>query len=447
MRVGCNLLWLVPGSVGGTETATVAMLREIAVAPPDDLELTLFALDAFGDTYPDVVEAFPTHLAHLSGRVRGIRVAAENSWLARQARDVDLVHHMGGTLPLVQGVPGIVTIHDLQPFDMPENFTVTKRRYLQRSIPRSVRRAAGVIAPTEFVRRGIVDRFGVAPERVRLAPWGVDPPTTRVSVAEVQARYGLPRRWFVYPSFTWNHKNHGLLLRSFATVAAHEHDIMLVLTGGEGPAEHHVRDQISAMGLRGRVRRTGLIPRRDVLAIVRGAVAMTFPSHYEGFGLPVLEAMSLGTPVLSSDAGALPEVTGGAATLLPTDDPEAWDAAMSRMLHDGDERNRLAEAGRARVAEFTWHRTAEDVLAAYRAAAASLPRPSEPAAGSTSVPHEPAVAPDEPPSEPAAASTPAPDGPASDEPVPDPDEPAPIPDGPASDPDEPAPIPDEEAAP
>ena len=379
MKVGCNLLWLVPGNVGGTETATVAMLREIAASPSDDVELVLFALDAFGQTYPDVVAAFPSHLAPLSGRVRGVRVAAENSWLARQGRDVDVVHHMGGTLPMVQGVPGVLTIHDLQPFDMPENFTITKRTYLQRSIPRSVRRAAGVIAPSEFVRRGIVDRFGVDPARVHLAPWGVEPPTTQVSVAQVQARYGLPRRWFVFPSFTWNHKNHGLLRRAFATVAAREHDVMLVLTGGEGPAEHHVRDQVAAMGLRGRVRRTGLIPRRDVLAIVRGAVALTWPSRYEGFGLPVLEAMSLGTPVLSSDAAALPEVTGGAATLLGVDDPQAWDEAMTRMLQDGEERARLAAAGREHVAAFTWRRTADATLDAYRAA---LPAPS------TAIPEE-----------------------------------------------------------
>ena len=242
-----------------------------------------------------------------------------------------------------------------------------------------MRRAAGVIAPSEFVRRGIVDRFGVDPARVHLAPWGVEPPTTQVSVAQVQARYGLPRRWFVFPSFTWNHKNHGLLLRAFATVAAREHDVMLVLTGGEGPAEHHVRDQVAAMGLRGRVRRTGLIPRRDVLAIVRGAVALTWPSRYEGFGLPVLEAMSLGTPVLSSDAAALPEVTGGAATLLGVDDPQAWDEAMTRMLQDGEERARLAAAGREHVAAFTWRRTADATLDAYRAA---LPAPS------TAIPEE-----------------------------------------------------------
>ena len=371
MKVACNLLWLVPGRVGGTEMATVALLRHIAAERPDDIDLSLYALDAFGQTYPDVVRAFPSQLAPLTGRLRPLRVAAENSWLARLTRDgVDLVHHMGGVLPLVRGAAGVVTIHDLQPFDLPENFQPAKRAYLQRSIPRSARRAAAVIAPTEFVRRGIIDRFGVSPGRVSVAPWGVGPSSSEVSVAHVQARYGLPRRWFVFPSFTWHHKNHGLLLRAFASVAAREHDVMLVLTGGEGPAEQAVVDQISRLGLRGRVRRTGLIPRRDVLAVVRGAVALTFPTCYEGFGLPVLEAMGLGTPVLASDAAALPEVVGDAARLVAVDDADAWAAEMTRMLEDGEERQRLADAGRARVAEFTWERTAAATLAAYRRAAA-----------------------------------------------------------------------------
>src|SRR5690606_8033110 len=174
---------------------------------------------------------------------------------------------------------------------------------------------------------------------------------------------------------------------------------MLVLTGGEGPAEQEVVDEITRLGLRSRVRRTGLIPRRDVMAIVRGAVAMVFPSRYEGFGLPVLEGMSVGTPVLASDAGALPEVAGDAACVLPVDEPEAWTAAMSRMLEDGAERQRLAAAGRARAASFTWSHTADRVFAAYRAvgrdaaapavppaptedaAPAAAPEPTAPAAG------------------------------------------------------------------
>jgi alpha-1,3-rhamnosyl/mannosyltransferase len=225
-----------------------------------------------------------------------------------------------------------------------------------------------VVVPTEFVRQGIIDRFGVAPERIHLAPWGVDPPGNDTSVAQVQARYGLPRRWFVFPSFTWNHKNHLMLLRAFAAVAAREHDVMLVLTGGEGPAEQAVADEVLRLGLRGRVRRTGLVPRRDVLAIVRGAVALTWPSRYDGFGLPVLEGMSLGTPVLSSDAAALPEVVGDAAMLVPVDDADAWTEAMVRMLEDGVERQRLTEAGLRRVAGFTWQRTVAATAAVYRAA-------------------------------------------------------------------------------
>jgi glycosyltransferase involved in cell wall biosynthesis len=360
--------------VGGTETATVAMLRQIAAEPPGDIDLRLYALDAFGQTYPDLVEDFPSELVPLTGRLRPLRVVAENSWLARRTGGhVDLVHHMGGVLPMVQGPPGVVTIHDLQPFDMPENFEPTKRAWLQRTIPRSARRAAAVIAPTEFVRRGLIDRFGVSPARVHLGPWGVEAPSAEVSVAEVQARYGLPRRWFAYPAFTWNHKNHDTLLRAFAAVAADEHDVMLVLTGGEGPAERAVVDRISQMGLRGRVRRTGLIPRRDVMAIVRGAVALTMPSRYEGFGLPALEAMSVGTPVLAADVAALPEVVGGAGCLLPVDDAAAWSDAMARMLDDGDERARLAEAGRVHVAAFTWQRSAAATLAAYRAAVAGAP--------------------------------------------------------------------------
>jgi glycosyltransferase involved in cell wall biosynthesis len=395
MKVGCNLLWLVPGSVGGTETAVVSLLRQFAADRPDDVDLTIFALGAFGESYPDLVEAFPSRLAPLTGRLRPLRVGAENSWLARQTREgFDLVHHMGGVVPLVQRARGVLTIHDLQPFDMPENFTATKRAYLQRALPGSVRRAAAVMVPSEFVRAGVIDRFDVSPERVRVAAWGVDPPTSEVSVAQVQARYGLPRRWFAYPSFTWNHKNHLLLLRAFASVAAREHDVMLVMTGGEGPAEQAVSDEIGRLGLRGRVRRTGLVPRRDVLAIVRGAVALAWPSRYEGFGLPVLEAMSVGTPVLSADAAALPEVVGDAGHLLPVDDVEAWVAAMTRMLEDGEERGRLAAAGRERVAGFTWRRTVEATVGAYRDVGAVPPGDTAGPGVAPSVAPDPGAVPD-----------------------------------------------------
>ena len=146
--------------------------------------------------------------------------------------------------------------------------------------------------------------------------------------------------------------------------------MVLVLTGGEAQSEDRVRAQIAGTGLRGRVRRTGLIPRNDMLAIVRGAVALTFPSRYEGFGLPVLEAMSLGTPVLAGDAAALPEVVGDGGRLIDPDDADAWGEAM---LRAAARRRRARTPGRGRSptgGAFSWATTARDTLAAYRDAVA-----------------------------------------------------------------------------
>jgi glycosyltransferase involved in cell wall biosynthesis len=372
MRVGCNLLWLVPGRVGGSEEAAVALLRQIAEQRPEDLDYVVYALDDFGVTYPDVVKLFPTRLAALTGRLKPLRVGAENTWLASETRKqgLDLVHHMNAVLPMVRRAPGVVTVHDLQPFDMPQNFHPVKRRYVQGSVPRSVRHAEMVITPSEFVRQGIIDRFGVAPEKVRTTLWGVDAPRSDMSVAEAQARYRLSRRWFVLNAMTWPHKNHQMLVRAFAKVAAREHDVTLVLTGGPAQEEGAVAELVTALGLGNRVLRTGRIPRRDLLAVVRGATALTFPSRYEGFGLPVLEAMSLGTPVIAADTTALPEVVGDAGLLLSPDDPDAWAEAMLRLLVDEDERTRLADAGRSRVEQFSWKTTAAQTLQVYRDALA-----------------------------------------------------------------------------
>src|SRR5918994_1771584 len=346
MRVGCNLLWLVPGAVGGSETAIVALLRELGRQRPADLDVSLYALHAFAAEYPDLAQRFPTRAIPLTGRLKPLRVAAENTWLATQARQdgLDLVHHLNAVLPLVRRTPGIVTVHDLQPFEMAANFHSAKRVYLHRLVPRSIRRARLVLTPSEFVRQGVIDRFGVAPERVRATRWGVDPPNTEVAVGQAAARHRPPP----------------------ATVAAQEHDVVLVLTGGEAQAEDRIRALIAGTGLRGRVRRTGRIPRDDMLAIVRGAVALTFPSRYEGFGLPALEAMSLGTPVLAGNAASLPEVVDDAGRLIDPDDADAWGEAMLRLLHDGDERERLIAAGQARAAAFPWATTAGDTPAAYR---------------------------------------------------------------------------------
>jgi glycosyltransferase involved in cell wall biosynthesis len=377
-HVGMNLLWLVPGVVGGSEQALVQTLAALAEQPAEDLRYHLFALEPFADAYPALAEAFPTRLLPISGGVRPFRVMAEGTWLSRAVRrdGIDLMHYPGGTVPVGSRVPAVLTVHDVQPFDLPENFTPVKRAYLHRMVPKAVREAERVCVPCGFVRDGITSRFEIDPARVLVVPWGVEPiaaPDT--TVAELREHYGLPARWFIYPAITYPHKNHMTLIRAFADVAAAEPEVALVLTGRQGGAETEIRDEIERLGLGERVIRPGRIPRDHLLGLLVGAVAMPFPSRYEGFGLPVLEAMAAGTGVIAADATALPEAVGEAGLLVHPDDVDGWREAMVTML-DPDVRAQFVEAGRERAGLFTWARTASETMAVHRGVLDELHLPS-----------------------------------------------------------------------
>jgi alpha-1,3-rhamnosyl/mannosyltransferase len=380
--VGFNLLWLVPGVVGGTEEATVELLTALAQERPEGLSHRLYALESFAAAHPQVVERYPTRLLPLRGRLKPLRVVAEGTWLGNTARrdGIQLVHHLGGTLPPWSSLPAVVTVHDLQPFDLPENFHPAKRAYLHRAVPRAVRKARLVHVHSDFVRRGLLARFSIEPERVRVVPAGVRPLVApRLTADELRTRYDLPERWLIYPAITYPHKNHVTLLRAFAGVAAKDPDVALVLTGRPAGAEPAVVGELQRLGLVDRVRRTGRVPRQDLLGLVAHAAALTFPSRYEGFGLPVLEAMALGTPVLAADATALVEVVGAAGLLLPPDDVDMWTDAMLDAV-SGTNQASWARAGQARAAELSWARAASGIAQLHRdALTLDTPEPAEPA--------------------------------------------------------------------
>ncbi len=373
LRVGVNLLWLVPGAVGGSEEYVCRFLEEMDQSAADDVELTLFVNRRFWGAHPRLANAHRLEVAAITGRSRPARILAESTWLARRARTlaVDVLHHPGGTVPMRTRAPVLLSLHDLQYLAYPEFFSPLKRRYLRAVMPRSTSQAAVVTTPTEFVRGTVIANLGVAPDRVLVVPHGI--PTSEPGWGTppdvVRARYGVDGPFLLYPAVTWPHKNHVTVVRALAELAGDHPDLLLVLTGAAGPAEDLVASEIERLGVTDRVRRTGRIPAVDINGLYDEAQITVVPSRYEGFGIPALEAMRRGCPVVAARATALPEVVGDAAVLVDPDDVGGWVAAIDGILTDPERRQALVAAGQSRAAYFTGERAAAALLAAYRLAA------------------------------------------------------------------------------
>lgn len=362
--VAVNLLWCVPGQVGGSEEYLVRQLLGIAEMDADRLfDLTVYAPEGFADAHPDVAAAHRVVTAPFDGRSRPRRIWGEHTWLARRVAASDLVHHGGGTVPARGGGRVVLTVHDLQLFTFPEHFSRLKRTYLGWSLPRSCRRARVVAVPSAYVRATVIEHFRIDPARVVVVPHGVEPTLGAApSPPEVlRARYRLgDGPIIVYPAVTHPHKNHRFLLTLMAERWTRP-DLHLVLAGGRGAADDAVATAIEALGLGGRVVRAGRVPAADRDGLVAMAEALVFPSGYEGFGAPVIEAMALGTPVIASDRAALPEVIGDAGLVLPLE-LDAWAGALDEVAR---RRAELVAAGHRRVSAFTSACSGSALLDAY----------------------------------------------------------------------------------
>ena len=363
--VAVNLLWCVPGEVGGSEQYLVRQLVGLSTQPSGFIP-TIFCSRAFVDAHPELEQLYPMVTAPVSGRRRSSRVAAEHSWLARRTRSFDLVHHGGGTAPARGGSPVILTIHDLQYETFPEYLSTVKLRYLRSVMPKSVARADIITVPTEYVKSTVVSQFRVAPDRVAVVPHGVEPTFGSNTRSEFELRrdFGLGRgRVLVLPAITHPHKGHEFLLEVMARYWT-DPELRLVLLGGRGAAHEAVMAAIDRHDLGRRVVHPGRVSDGDRDGLIALADALVFPSEYEGFGAPVVEAMALGTPVVSSDQPALREVVGDAAVVRPLVH-DAWASALDTVEA---RRPDLVAAGHRRAALFTAAKSGEALSAAYRLA-------------------------------------------------------------------------------
>jgi glycosyltransferase involved in cell wall biosynthesis len=363
--VGVNLLWCLPGEVGGSEEYLARQLAGLHDVAPE-IVTRLFVVPGFAAAHRDVAARHELVVASLDARRRSRRVVVEATWLPHRLVGCEVVHHGGGTVPLRSPDPIVLTVHDLQYRTYPAYFTAVKRRYLGLTMPRSVRRATVVAVPTEYVRQSVIEAFGADPAAVTVVSHGFDPPSLDEVADEpvVRARYGIgERRFVIYPAITHPHKNHRFLVELLATEWT-DPDLALVLLGGRGLADDDLSAAIARYDVEDRVIRPGRVSDADRDGLLAAAEALVFPSEYEGFGAPLVEAMALGTPIVCSDRAALPEVAGDSAVVLPLR-REAWADSLDTVA---SRRGDLVASGHRRAAEFTTRVVGEQLAGAYRLA-------------------------------------------------------------------------------
>jgi glycosyltransferase involved in cell wall biosynthesis len=348
MQVGISLLTLVPRVSGGSETYARELVRALGRIGDHSYRVLLPTIAPDADGLPsEVVDEYraststPGRIAAMTeGVVRGGR-------LRRRLEGLDVVHFpLTVMIPRVTDPPAVTTVLDLQHELLPEFFSRAERLYRRAAYGWSIRKSRLVLTISQHAADAVVERYGLARERVRPIHLGLDHATFSPGQEERE-------RFLVYPARAWPHKNHERLFAAFAVLRERNPELELVLTAYDRPVPVGVRS-------------LGHVSRDELVRLYRTAAGLVFPSLYEGFGQPPLEAMACGCPVACSNAASLPEVCGDAASLFDPTSVEAQVAAVEEILARPSE---WSARGIARAAGFSWEATARAHDAAYAAVA------------------------------------------------------------------------------
>ncbi len=344
------------------------LVKALSRVAPDD-ELMVATHPGLPNSRYDLKELAAASNIRLEVLEARARSATEQvRWpLAARRWSLDVLHSPYFYKPLVLPCPSLVTIYDLIPLMFPQGFTAWQRLSFRLTVWLALRTSGAVAAISGATRDDLRKHFDLQSDRIRVTPLAADAafcPRPTTEVAAVREHYRLPENYLLYFGINKPHKNLQRLVEAYARLVSAP---PLVLAGREDPRYPQARTQAEALGLGRRVFFPGEIAEAELPALYSGAVLFVFPSLYEGFGLPALEAMACGTPVVCSNSSSLPEVVGDAAVTFDPLSVDDMADAIGRVLADADLRVELRERGRAQATHFTWERTAQETLKAYRA--------------------------------------------------------------------------------
>jgi glycosyltransferase involved in cell wall biosynthesis len=378
LHAGLDLLFLVPGETGGRETYAVELIRALAGLGAD-LRLTAFVnqelVDTPGFELDERVSVVPVH----------VRTRRRSSWALGEAvlvpaaatrRRIDLMHGLANFGPLYGPFRRVLSLHDLMFLRVPQLLPLTNRLAARALTGGAAKRAHRVLASSQATATDAIELLGIDPARIDVVPLGLGAtPVAPLDARTARTRLGLDERPYVLaPGLALPHKNLSRLVAALSLIPPERRPQLALTAGGD---QGRLAKEAALLGVSGDVRVLGWLEPALLEAAYAGAACVAFPSLVEGFGLPVLEAMMRGVPVVCSDIPPLREVAGDCAVFFDALGPGSMARALEGLLADEAERDRLRAAGLAHAAHFSWRATAEGTLRTYeRALGRSLREPS-----------------------------------------------------------------------
>ncbi|MCA0453058.1 MAG: glycosyltransferase family 4 protein [Chloroflexi bacterium] len=358
------------GGIGRYVRELVSALAKV----DQDTNYSLFVAGVNGDLPPQAGRNFvwkPTHItpkwfARIWHRAR---VPIPVQWFVGS---VDLFHATDFVLPPTSpAIPTVLTVHDLSYVHVPESASPALKKYLDVVVPRSIQHSTFILADSEATRNDIVSLYGTSPEKVCVLLSGVSSVFKQINDTDLsmttRRKYNLDDFQFIFTVGTVQpRKNYTRLIEALGILHSHGIKIHLVISGGKGWLDNPIYETIAQRHMEEYVHFIGFADDADLPVLYNMAACLAFPSLYEGFGLPILEAMACGAPVVTSNVSSLPEVAGDAGLLVDPYDVDALANALQSLIQDEPLRQQLIEKGLERVKEFTWEKSARQLLGIYQ---------------------------------------------------------------------------------
>ena len=374
MKIGLNAHLLSRQAsyrAAGIHSYIYNLLRHLPASAPANWRFQAMV----GAANPAAFDGITMRRARFDTESPARRILWEQTFQPAQLKQFDLYHALAFAAPLWLTAPMVVTVYDLSFIRWPDRLTRARRLYLRMFTALTCRRAQRVLTISQSTAADLSSLLQIPAAKIDVTPPGYDRQTFRPlppdEIDVFRRRRSLPPRFWLFVGTLEPRKNLLTLLKAYARLPQSAR-LPLILGGGKGWMADDIFAAIEQQGLENWVQHIGFIPAADLPLWYNSAEAFLYPSVFEGFGLPVLEAMACGTPVLTSNASSLPEVVGAAGMTLPPDDSAIWTDALRDAVTNSDWRTEARQRGLARARQFTWQRTAELTLASYRQAIADM---------------------------------------------------------------------------